>query len=245
MKPKTGTVEWLEQAKAAIQGRHAGAAHVGISTMCAGIKASEGGTRSFTATITTGSKDRDHEVLIPDGMDPTEFKASPTIFWNHWYDQPIGKANSIDKASDGWKSTAEIAARPADYQGDFFPDFAWAMIQQGMVSGVSVGFEPTEERRPTSKDREKHGQDVRSIISKWRLLEWSIAPLQSNIGAVITAVHKGRLSRHAAEAMVPGIDLPRAKKVIVLMPAIKPVDFVAVGNLVAKEIKRRRGAMYD
>ena len=259
-----GTPEWREQAEGAIRERHGSAASIKMATVSAAIKADDDGkaTRQFTARITSEQMDRDREVLIAEGMDATEFKKSPTIFWNHWYDQPIGKSLSIEKTDGAWLSKAQIAARPADFQGEFFPDFVWAMLSQGMISGVSVGFEPTEERRPSDQDKKRFGDTVANIISKWKLLEWSIAPLQSNVGAVVTAVQKGVLSRDAVALALPGVELPEATKktivissrpqaakmIVVPAPAIpvRPKRTAAeIGQAVARELKRRRGALYE
>jgi len=251
------TPEWRTQAIEAIQARHSGAT-VRMASMGAAMVKEEGGAeRTFTATITTDQLDRDREVLVPDGMDPTEFRKSPTIFWNHMYDMPVGKALDINKSHSQWVSKAQIAARPKDFQGDFFPDFVWAMVSQNMISGVSVGFEPIEERKPTARDRKEHGDQIRNVVSKWKLLEWSIAPLQSNVGAVITAVSKGLVQRDAALSLFPGIELtgnpgtlvrPASWRTRVIDGNPKPVvkrKAPDVAKMVERAMKRKAGRLYE
>ena len=54
-----------------------------------------GTAKGFTAVITAETLDRDGEVLIPQGMNSTEFDRNPTLFWNHDYAQSvkIGRAH--------------------------------------------------------------------------------------------------------------------------------------------------------
>lgn len=182
-----------ESAKAAMRKRHGlpDDAAIEIKVMPMEMVSSDG--HRFKARITTDSLDRDGEVMQPLGMDSSEFDKSGAIFWNHDYDKPVAKpAGKMVRTKGYVDCEAEFAKRPDDYQGDFFPDFARAMVQQGIVKGVSVGFIPIEARSPSKKDVETWGDDVRRVHSKFRLLEWSIAPVQCNPDAVIQmAISKG------------------------------------------------------
>lgn len=155
--------------------------------------------KSFTAIITTDSIDRDREVLMPGGMDTTDFEKNPIVFWNHDYNQPIaGNATikRIDDGKNGWFATATMAKRPEDHpEGvEWFPDTVHSLMEQGIVRGVSVGFDPIEGRKAGKKDIEQFGKDVHYVFTKWKLLEFSVAPLQCNQDATLTAVDKGIIS---------------------------------------------------
>ncbi len=204
--------------------------------------------RSFTATITSDRLDRDDEVLLPLGMDPTEFLTSRTIFWNHNYSMPIGSSLKLTKSERSWTSDAFIASRPDDYVGDYFPDFVWSLIDQGIIKGVSVGFDSVEVRRPTPADIERWGERIKAVHSKWKLLEWSIAPLQANTDSLITAVHKGLIGRDLAGKVFPEINLE--KKVVISLHGIKmdfrPMQYANIAaNAANKAIKRQRGQLYE
>jgi HK97 family phage prohead protease len=204
---------------------------------------------SFTAVISSDSLDRQQEVLLPDGCDVSEFMKTGTLFWNHCYDMPIGKATSVKRRGNELVSEARFATRPDDYEGDFFPDYVAALVRQGVVKGVSVGFAPVETRMPTQKDLSRYGQDVRRVISKWKLYEWSVAPLQANVDAVIESVGKGLLSRsmtlkHFADNqdVITALNAPPARKRIVF-------DLGGNGNAdtdieVRRAVAKARGAMY-
>jgi len=174
---------------------------------------------AFTAKITTDSVDRDKEVLLPLGMDPSEFNVSGSVFWNHNYDRPIAIPGALKRSDKGWLAKANFLKRPKDFSGEFFPDFVRAFVTQskelGKRVGISVGFIPIEQRQPSKRDKEMFGESVRNVISKWKLLEWSVAPVQSNADAFVTAVGKGLIPRGVAvkEFGIPAGVLPQTQMV--------------------------------
>lgn len=165
-------------------------------------------SRSFTATITTNAIDRDGEVLLPEGMRSKDFESNPVVFWNHNYDMPIGKATDLSKQPNAWSATAELAKRPDGHEGEWFPDTVHALMRQGIIRGVSVGFQPIESRNPSKKDVATFGDEVTRVYSKWNLLEFSVAPLQANQEALVTAVSKGLVTSAQAKAVFPDVELP-------------------------------------
>lgn len=194
----------IESTKALIRKRHGLADDAPVEVKTFTMEPStDGDPFAFKARITTDTVDRDFEVLVPQGCDSSEFEKSGTVFWNHNYNMPVAKANGKLVRGDRWiDSSAKFAFRPADYQGEFFPDFARAMVNQGIVKGVSVGFMPIESRKPTQKDFETYGKNVGRVTNMWKLLEWSIAPLQCNPDALIRdAVGKGIITADAAKSM--------------------------------------------
>ena len=232
------------------------AEEVGFANVKAAVESTDEKARTFTARITSERIDRDREVLVCDGMDGTEFlKTGATVFWNHNYDLPIAAGLELTKAHDHWMSKARVASRPPDFQGDFFPDYAWAMISQGIVRGISVGFMPVEWRDPGVKDFETYGKDVERVISKWRLLEWSIAPLQSNIDALVVAVNKGLIAPEMARKLAPDtkfepVPPPKPRKVVIvsIIPVAPRVDKAARAKVIERAVKdavaRARGQIY-
>jgi HK97 family phage prohead protease len=202
----------------------------------------------FTAVITSETIDRDGEVLIPSGMNSKEFDRNPTLFWNHDYAEPVGKAvGPLKRKEREIVADFVFAKRPDGYAGEFFPEVAAALVGQGIVSGVSVGYVPEEGgvRMATDIDRKKYGGAVSRIFSRWKLLEVSLAPLQANPEALITAVKKGLCSPVGAKRWF-GIELPKRIVVTVDVPARstvqkrKPMD---VDAIVRREIARAKGAV--
>lgn len=202
----------------------------------------------FTAVITSETIDRDGEVLIPSGMNSKEFDRNPTLFWNHDYAEPVGKAvGPLKRKEREIVADFVFAKRPDGYAGEFFPEVAAALVGQGIVSGVSVGYVPEEGgvRMATDIDRKKYGGSVSRIFSRWKLLEVSLAPLQANPEALITAVKKGLCSPVGAKRWF-GIEVPKRIVVTIDVPARstaqkrKPID---VDAIVRREIARAKGAV--
>lgn len=202
----------------------------------------------FSAVITSETIDRDGEVLIPSGMNSKEFDRNPTLFWNHDYAEPVGKAvGPLKRKEREIVADFVFAKRPDGYAGEFFPEVAAALVGQGIVSGVSVGYVPEEGgvRMATDIDRKKYGGSVSRIFSRWKLLEVSLAPLQANPEALITAVKKGLCSPVGAKRWF-GIEVPKRIVVTVDVPARstaqkrKPID---VDAIVRREIARAKGAV--
>lgn len=169
------------------------------------------------ATITTESIDRDGEVLIAQGMDSTEFEANPVVFYNHDYEQPVGRITDLRRGKGFIDATIEFAKRPEGFQGSYFPEFVESLVEQGIVKGISVGFvpKPGGVRKASNKDREDYGDQVRQVYSKWKLLEVSVAPLPANGEALVNAVRKGLVCRKGASDFL-GVAVPA--RVVVTVP---------------------------
>jgi len=208
----------------------------------------EGSAKGFTAVITAETIDRDGEVLIPQGMNSKEFEQNPVLFWNHDYSEPVGKCVGLKRRERDIVGEFAFAQKPEGYSGEFFPEVAAALVGQGIVNGVSVGYVPEDggTRRATELDRKKYGGNVSTIFSRWKLLEVSLAPLQANPEALITAVKKGIVSPVAAKRWF-GIEAPKRVVVTIKVPVPStarkraPID---VDSIVRREIARAKGAIY-
>jgi HK97 family phage prohead protease len=206
----------------------------------------------FTATVTTAAIDRDGEVVIPQGMNSTEYESNPVLFWNHDLTLPVGRCVALQRNPDSIVGEFQLAERPADYVGEFFPDFVRAVIGQGVVKGVSIGYVPEQggTRRATVDDRKRYGDAVHTVYNKWRLMEISVAPLQCNPQALISAVRKGAVDAAAAARWLDYVE-PRRVQIVVPVPArtwadaasaarVQPMETNAV---VRRELARARGAL--
>ena len=204
--------------------------------------------RGFTAVITTAALDRDGEVVIPQGMDATEYERNPVLFWGHDYNLPVGKCVGLTRGDRQIVGDFELAARPDGFEGSYFPEFVASLIAQDVVKGVSIGYVPAEggTRRATVDDRKRYG-DVHTVYSKWKLLEVSVAPLQANPEALITAVSKGAVSRALAREHFPTI-VGRRVGITISVPDVPMAASVAkaapiLSDTVRREIRRARGAV--
>lgn len=202
----------------------------------------------FEAVITSSAIDRDGEVVIPQGMNSTEFEANPVLFYNHDYNQPIGKAVSLKRMADQIVAEFKLATKPDGWSGAFFPEFVGALVGQGIVKGVSIGYVPEQGgmRRATPDDRKRFGDLVHTVYSKWKLLEVSVAPLQANPQALITAVRKGAINEDDAKRWLNYTPPPRVQ-IVVDVPVrasrktAKPMD---VASIAREQIARARGKLW-
>jgi HK97 family phage prohead protease len=204
--------------------------------------------KGFTAVITAETLDRDGEVLIPAGMNSKEFEQNPTLFWNHDYAEPVGTTVGLKRRERDIIGDFVFAKRPDGYSGDFFPEVAAALVGQGIVRAVSVGYVPEAGgvRRATDIDKKKYGEDVKTIYSRWKLLEVSLAPLQANPEALITAVKKGICSPASARKWF-GIESPKRTVVSISIPAhssTKAARSIMLSETVEREIARARGRLW-
>ncbi len=207
------------------------------------VKALESDPYKFTARITTDAMDRQDEVVIPGGGMFGEFLQSGAIFWNHQYDEPVGypdKQKQIVKGENFVEAGGIFMKRPSNYQGEFFPDFVREFVTQGMEAGinpgVSIGFIPVETRKPSKADIQKYGAQIQLVHSKWKLLEFSIAPVQANQEAVITAIGKGLIRRDLAKRV--GIVVPDAPVVPLIVP--QPVHRIVQRCVIAIPAQEKR-----
>ena len=178
-----------------------------IKTLKTYVEENAGGR--IRAKLTTDSVDRDGEVLIPQGMNAKDYQQNPVLFYNHEYNNPVGKVTNIKRVENAVVGDLEFAKRPDEYKGDFFPEFVEVLVRQGIIKGVSVGFVPEENgaRAATKADRSKFGGRIKRVFNRWKLLEVSIAPLPANQDALIQAVGKGIVTPMQVKAFC-GVDIP-------------------------------------
>jgi HK97 family phage prohead protease len=204
--------------------------------------------KGFSAIITAETLDRDGEVLIPAGMNAKEFEQNPTLFWNHDYALPVGRCTGLKRGDLDIRGEFVFAQKPDGYAGEFFPEVAAALVGQGVCNAVSVGYVPEDGgmRRASDVDRKKYGDAVHTIYSRWKLLEVSLAPLQANPAALITAVKKGVMSPTACKRWF-GVEAPRRIVVSVPIPApsrAKSAPPIKIDEAIARGIARARGRLY-
>ncbi|MBL4700325.1 MAG: HK97 family phage prohead protease [Phycisphaeraceae bacterium] len=199
--------------------------------------------RSVIASISSINVDRDGDVLIPQGCDASDFLKSPTIFFNHDYNLPIGKCTAIKRSPQHLEATTIFAKRPKNHRGDWLADTLLSLFQQEVIHGFSVGFAPIEGRKPTTKDKQVFGDKVNHVYSKWKLLEYSVAPLPANQDALALAVSKGLVSAQAVEPYWPELCLPKTKnKVMIVVPAMPKSK--RISQITQRHIARMRGQLY-
>lgn len=140
--------------------------------------------RSVVAVISTDSVDRDNEVLVPKGMDAENFRKNPIVLWSHNASlPPVAKALWLKQGRK--RITAKIKFAATERAEEL-----WQLFKGKFLNAFSVGFKPTDGRRPSPEDIKKNPNlaDARFMFTAWELLEFSIVGVPANAEALAQAV---------------------------------------------------------
>lgn len=157
------------------------------------------GAREFKFVGATSRLDRDGHVLIPSGIDLTNYRRNPIILWQHNPGAPVARCSSISVVDGELRGTGEFP--PAGTSDT--ADEVCGLVKSGVVSAVSIGFdvrdaEPLDPKRPHAGKR----------ITSSECLEISLVSVPADPGAVITERHwrTGMLSADATRCLRDAID---------------------------------------
>lgn len=164
------------------------------------------GEKADVSWITTDAVDKDREVVLPGGIDLDQYRANPIVLWNHDSASPIGKCLWIKEVGNGIKAKTQYASRPNDHEGEWLPDSIFALVQQGILKGRSIGFIPVEMSPPTQEHLKSRPdwKGANALITKAVLFEYSVVSVPCNGSALVEAVAKG----FAADLARCGIAVP-------------------------------------
>ena len=153
------------------------------------------GERAVISIISTGAKDRDNEIVDPNGAILDDYRKNPIVLFghNHW-DLPIGKNEWIKQ--DGGNLIAKTI-----YAGHAEAEKVYQYRKDGFPLAESIGFIPLEWIDYGETERAANG-GVRRKYTKWVLLEYSDVPVPANPEAISLAVSKGLLEKEVKELLV-------------------------------------------
>ena len=133
--------------------------------------------------MSTGALGRDGHVLVPHGAELANYRANPIILWQHDPGAPVGRASAISVVNDpigGDHIAARVNFAPAGISHK--ADEVRGLVKSGVVSAVSVGFDPID-GEPLDPKRPRSGQR----FTRWELLECSFVSVPADPGAMVTA----------------------------------------------------------
>lgn len=140
------------------------------------VKAIDEDERVVEGVASTGSTDRDGDIVEPDGA---QFKLPLPLLWQHDHRQPIGEVFEAKVVNGGIAIKARLVKMddgPSQLRARL--DEAWASIKTGLVRGLSIGFRAIEYSFLE--------EGVRFI--KWAWVELSAVTVPANEEATITAI---------------------------------------------------------
>ncbi|TWA98249.1 HK97 family phage prohead protease [Gluconacetobacter diazotrophicus] len=134
-----------------------------------------------TFIITTPTVDRAGDVVIPSGIDITNYKKNPVVLWMHDDSQlPIGKCIDITPSRDGIVATVQFIDFSTKIVGEKAQGI-FQLIKQGVLSAVSIGF---------NVDECFFNEYGGLTITESELVEFSIVNIPCNAQALIVG-HSG------------------------------------------------------
>jgi len=157
--------------------------------------------RIIEGIASTPEVDSYRSVLEPEGA---EFKLPLPVLYQHNARQPIGKVIDVKVTKAGIRVRLQLAKSGVAP----FIDEAWSLIREGLIRGLSVGFDPIEE----TFDKSFGG--IRYL--KWKWLELSTVTIAANSEASMTSV------RSADEAILAALGTRNRSVVRLDSPSTSP-----------------------
>lgn len=172
------------------------------------------GERQARVICSTGDVDRAGDIVVQDGIDLTAYRMNPIVLWGHDTGQPIAKASEIGVVDGNLMATVDFP--PAGISAK--ADEICGLVKSGVVSAVSIGFNPIE-AEPLDKANPKKGPQK---YLKCELGEFSFVSVPANSGALTvarqnsasTAVWKVGASRNLPALKAAAVDREVAAKSI-------------------------------
>lgn len=140
--------------------------------------------------------DYDNEVVLPEGIDTTQFMENAPVCWSHDYNIPaIGKGLAVSIQDDEFYIKTKFANGLTVFATEI-----WNLVKGGFVKGASMGFFPLQkvlkgatgfeemvQKRLSHLSKDAKAR-VESIVTKSMLVELSICNMGKNPQALVMAV---------------------------------------------------------
>lgn len=144
--------------------------------------------REVLFTITSGSIDRENDVVALDGWDIKQYMANPVVLWGHdgrSITSLVGRC--VEIGADGTAMKGRVEFAPADL-GAGVGDTAETILRMcrlGFINATSVGFRPLEWEFTEDKARGADDWFPGIDFKKQELMEFSIVSIPCNPEALI------------------------------------------------------------
>lgn len=150
--------------------------------------------RQVQCRCSTPDQDRDGDIVVQAGIDLTDYRKNPVFLFQHNTSLPVARALSIGLDANG--NLSALVQFPPEGQVKK-SDEVFAMIQHGIISGISIGFAVTQ-ATPLDKSNPTRGP---KRIDKCKLMEVSFVSVPSNQNALIMQRGATDGSRHREQSL--------------------------------------------
>jgi len=121
--------------------------------------------------------DRSGNLIKIGGIDTSSYKANPVVLWTHRSDEPpIGKAVGIRRKGDELRIKVQFAT-PEEYG---FADTIYKLADNGYINAGSIGLFLDSKGVEYPENMKVGGKEVRRLINKSELFDFSITPIPRN-----------------------------------------------------------------
>ena len=180
--------------------------------------------REEVSYITTDDVDREDEVILPAGMDDSQYNG--TVTWCHrfapsegWSGMPVGQSLWRKKEAGAIKACTRYFTRPATHQGEWLPDtivHLQSQVPPG-CTGKSIGYIPISQRLATKAEKSlRPDWDGKIITDQWALVEYAVTPVPCNPSAEIA-------KSMVAAAVSGALTINEVREVVAVVEEIIPV----------------------
>jgi hypothetical protein len=190
--------------------------------------------RSVVHYITTDAIDREKEIVLPDGLDFSEYRQNAIVLWAHKYDQPpIGKNLWVRREGNGWLAKTVFAPTQRGEE-------CWQLAKGDFLKAWSIGFlgDKGFSGAPTQKELNEHPawKDAHCIHRKAKVVEYSMCDVGCNQEALTRALQTKAISLSPDFAKELGLEEVRPAKVYTILSE----DTLRKSVLDKKNLKRMR-----
>lgn len=193
----------------------------------------EPGERAEVSVITSASRDKTDEVVLPEGMELDSYRKNMIVLWNHDHEKPVARCGWI-KLHKGEIRAKTIYPESEDGTNwSAFVDDVWAMTKACVLRQKSVGFLPlTPKRAPTQEELAEHPDwEGAGVFDNTLLLEYSCVSVGCNNDCLVEAINTKSLDVGRLASL--GLEIPQQAT-----PVEKFITPVAIEPLVEKIITR-------
>ena len=172
------------------------------------------GERALNVTITTRDKDRDGDIVEPQGVKLINFRKNPVVLLAHDYrGLPIARAEKLEKTEESIKAKV-IFPEEGTYP---IADTVYNLYKNKFMKAWSIGFIPlkTEDIDADDIAEDEEGNKIRSGGRRFKsveLLEFSACSVPANPHALSNMVNKGIDLEPLKEAGI--IEIENGKEVV-------------------------------
>lgn len=140
--------------------------------------------RLVTGWASTSEVDECGDVMVPQGVDTAYLDRHKSINIGHSRNpkDAIGSHRWVKKYPDrGVMVQFKMGSNPAGEE-------AWTMVQEQVLSCLSIEFEGVDFGQPTGAELKKWGNDALCVYRTWKMRGYALVSQPMNAGAVITEI---------------------------------------------------------